>query len=143
MEVIRASTVIVMVLGILASGACDRPGRPGFPAQSLPPVSPNEPGPDDPPVIWIAGTLEAVEGGFLTIREGAEANGPRIRLERLAEGATSFYRLAGHAWQELPEDDAELVDVGERVCVEALLDGQTFLALRVFLGSSCAPGPVG
>lgn len=142
MGVTRASTLSLLVLGILASGACDRPGRPGPPAQTLPSVSPNEPGPGDPPVVWIAGTLEVVEGGHLAIREGAEANGPRIRLERLAEGATAFYRLAGETWEEVPQDEVELIEVGERVCVEALLDGETFLALRVFLGSICAPGAV-
>jgi hypothetical protein len=65
-------------------------------------------------------------------------------LERLAEGATDFYRLEGEGWRELSPEEVELLEVGERACVEALLDGGTFLALRVFLASSCGPsGPAG
>jgi hypothetical protein len=108
----------------------------------VPPVSQNEPGPGDPPIVWIAGTLEVLERGHLDIREGSEGEGPRIRLERLAEGATDFYRLEAGGWRELSAGEADLLEVGTRACVEALLDGRTFLALRVFVDSSCGPsGP--
>jgi hypothetical protein len=94
--------------------------------------------------VWIGGILEVVEQGQLAVREGSQGQGPRIRLERLAQGATDFYRLETEGWRELSPDEADLIQVGDRVCVEALLDGRTFLALRVFLGSSCGPsGPAG
>jgi hypothetical protein len=89
--------------------------------------------------VWIAGTLEVLEQSHLAVREGSQAEGPRIRLERLAGGATDFYRLEGGGWRELSMEEVDLLDVGDRTCVEALLDGPTFLALRVFLDSSCGP----
>jgi hypothetical protein len=122
----------------IAPAACRSP-EPATPARTLPPISQNEPGEGDPPIVWIGGTLEVLEQGQLAIREGTEGQGPRIRLERLAEGATGFYRLEGEAWQELSSEEVDLLQVGERACVEVLLDGRTFLALRVFLGSSCGP----
>jgi hypothetical protein len=104
----------------------------------------NEPGPGDPPVVWVAGTLETVDQGHLALREGRQRKGPRIRLERLGEGATGFYRLDGDVWRELSPEEVSELDAGETACVEALLDGRTLLALRVFLGSSCGPsGPAG
>lgn len=123
----------------VAVGACGGPTDSGPPPRTLPGVFQNEPGPGDPPVVWIGGTLEAVEQGHLAIREGGAGDGPRIRLERLAEGATSFYRRDGEAWREIPRDELDLLEVGERACVEALLDGRTLLALRVFLDSRCGP----
>jgi hypothetical protein len=127
----------------LVAVAC-RPSEPSARGRTLPTVSQNEPGPGDPPVVWIAGTLEVLEQGHLAVREGSRGEGPRIRLERLAEGATDFYRLEGDGWRELSTEEVDLLDVGDRTCVEALLDGRTFLALRVFLDSSCGPsGPAG
>jgi len=138
----RVPAVLAAAL-VVALGACRSP-EPAPPGPTLPGVTQNEPGPGDPPVVWIAGTLEVVEPGHLAIREGSQSEGPRIRLERLAEGATDFYRLDGEAWRELPAEEVDLLEVGERACVETLLDGQTFLALRVFLGASCGPsGPAG
>jgi hypothetical protein len=131
-------------LGILAEGPCDQPIPPVQPARSVPPVSQNEPGAGDPPVVWIGGILEAVEQGQLALREGSQGQGPRIRVERLAEGATDFYQLEAEGWRELSPEEVDLIEVGDRACVEALLDGRTFLALRVFLDSSCGPsGPAG
>lgn len=127
---------------ILAAASCS-PGR-APPGRTLPTVPQNEPGPGDPPIVWIAGILEVLEQGHMAIREGSRGEGPRIRLERLAEGATDFYRLEGEGWRELSPEEVDLLEVGERACVETLLDGGTFLALRVFLDSSCGPsGPAG
>lgn len=135
--------VVLAAAFAVALGAC-RSAEPAPPSTTLPRVTQNEPGPGDPPVVWIAGTLEVLEQGHLSIREGGGGEGPRIRLERLAEGATDFYRLDGEVWRELPPEEVDLLGVGERACVEALLDGQTLLALRVFLDSSCGPsGPAG
>jgi hypothetical protein len=140
----RAVVLGLAVLGILAEGPCDEPIRPVQPARSVPPVSQNEPGAGDPPVVWIGGILEAVEQGQLALREGSQGQGPRIRVERLAEGATDFYQLEAEGWRELSPEEVDLIEVGDRACVEALLDGRTFLALRVFLDSSCGPsGPAG
>jgi hypothetical protein len=138
----RIPLVLAAALAV-ALGACRSP-EPAPPGPTLPGVTQNEPGAGDPPVVWVAGTLEVLEPGHLAIREGSRSEGPRIRLERLAEGATDFYRLDGEVWRELSTEQVDLLEVGERACVEALLDGQTFLALRVFLDSSCGPsGPAG
>jgi hypothetical protein len=127
---------------LLIPGAC-RASEPPPPRATLPSVIQNEPGAGDPPVVWVAGTLEVLDQGHLAIREGSGGEGPRIRLERLAEGATDFYRLDGEVWRELSPEEVDQFQVGERACVEALLDGQTFLALRVFLDASCGPsGPI-
>jgi hypothetical protein len=135
-----ALVVAGLVLGLTAC----RSQEPEAPGRPLPTISQNEPGAGDPPVVWIGGILEVVEQGQLAVREGSQGQGPRIRLERLAQGATDFYRLETGGWRELSPDEADLIQVGDRVCVEALLDGRTFLALRVFLGSSCGPsGPAG
>jgi hypothetical protein len=135
----RAEKLPVALAAALAIilGAC-RSGEPA-PSRTLPSVTQNEPGAGDPPVVWVAGTLEVVDQGHLAIREGSQGEGPRIRLERLAGGATDFYRLDGDVWRELPSQEVDLLEVGERACVEALLDGQTLLALRVFLDASCGP----
>lgn len=142
MDLPRLGTLLVAGL-LLGLTGC-RSQEPVAPGRTLPTVSQNEPGPGDPPVVWIGGILEAVDQGQLALREGTRGQGPRIRLERLAEGATDFYRLEAEGWRELSPEEAELVQVGDHACVEALLDGRTFLALRVFLGSSCGPsGPAG
>jgi hypothetical protein len=135
---------VLLALALTVSLAACRSSDPPPDGGTFPTVSENEPGPDDPPIVWIAGILEVLEEGQLALREGRQGQGPRIRLERLAEGATDFYRLEAEAWTELSPEEVDLLQVGEPACVEALLDGGTFLALRVFLGSSCGPaGPTG
>lgn len=132
----RLTSLLVLVLTATACPV-EEPTGPGIPASSGgPPVATSEPGPNDPPVIWIAGTIEAVDGSEIAVREGS---GPRVRLVRLAESATTFHRLEGDTWRELAPDEVQLVEVGEQACVEALLDAETLLALRVFLGSGCGP----
>jgi hypothetical protein len=99
----------------------------------------SDPAPGSPPLVWLDGTLEQIGQGSLAIREG---EGARVDLERAAAGGTRFFRLDGDTWAVLSEEDAEAVDAGQRVCVEALLDGRNLLALRVFMGAGCGPARI-
>ena len=60
-----------------------------------------------------------------------------LLVRRLAQGATSFFRVNGDRWEHLA--DAQPVDPGQSACIETLMNGQTLLALRVFLGTTCGP----
>lgn len=130
--------LLLLALGAAAAVSADRLLiRPASSADAAPPeVSDSEPGPGDPPVVWLDGTLAEVTDSQLSVQEG---RGPSILVERFAAGATSFLRLDGDRWLELTEAEAETVQPGQQACVEALLDGRTFLALRVFLGADCGP----
>ena len=130
-----ASYVVSAAAVLVLAAACGE--TPPTPRETVPPASPNEPGPGDPPVVWLSGTLEDVQEGRLALREGGR--GPRVELQRLAQGATAFYLLRDGSWEELAPEEVELLEVGQRVCVEALLDESAFLALRVFLGAGCGP----
>jgi hypothetical protein len=104
---------------------------------AIPGVLQVEPQPGGPPVVWVSGALENVEGSRLTIREG---QGQSVELHRLAAGSSRFLRVSDGRWQELSEEETADVRPGERVCAETLLDGTTFVALRVFVGASgCGP----
>jgi hypothetical protein len=110
--------------------------RPAVSTGSPAPVPRSEPGPGDPPVVWLQGTLESITEADLAIREG---QGPRIPIERFAAGATAFLQRDGGGWRELAEAEIDALEAGTRACVETLLDGGTFLALRVFLAADCGP----
>jgi hypothetical protein len=104
---------------------------------AVPGVPQLQPQPGGPPVVWVSGTLEEVAESLLTIREG---EGASIQLHRLAAGASKFLRVRNGSWRELSLEEADQIRAGERACAEALLDGTTFVALRVFLGASgCGP----
>jgi hypothetical protein len=87
-------------------------------------------------VVWLEGVVEELEPTSLTLREG---QGPRIRIRRFEEGATHFLRLGAGGWRELSEPEVDGLGPGDQACVEALLDGRTLFALRIFLGARCGP----
>lgn len=133
--------LLLIALGAAAAVSADRLIlRPAVSSEGIPPVAETEPGPGDPPVVWVDGTLESISDSALAVREG---RGPRIQVERFAAGATKFLRQESGAWRELSTEEAAGLEAGQQACVEALLDGQTFLALRVFLGAGCGPAVEG
>jgi hypothetical protein len=107
-------------------------------ATSPPPPVPSGPqqsgGPSQPPVVWIGGTLTEVDRDRVVVQE---AFGAVVTLQQLGRGATAFFEVAGDAWARVSSPTS--VEPGGPVCVETLLDGETLLALRVFLGASCGP----
>lgn len=133
------AAVVLLALGAAGAMAVDRYvlERPGRASPDLPGVGERTPGgPDDPPVVWLDGQLREVSEDLVTIRNG---RGPRIRLQRLSGGTTSFLRQVGVEWRPLTGDEIAALGAGERACVESLLDGRLFLALRVFVGVDCGP----
>src|ERR687891_2597008 len=129
--------LVLVALGAAAAVSVDRVLLSATSSEeSPPPVTGNEPGPGDPPVVWLDGSLEEVSESQLVIREG---QGPRIQVERLAAGATSFLRQEGGEWLALEDLEIEAIRTGQPACLETLLDGRTFLALRVFVGVHCGP----
>lgn len=106
------------------------------PARAVPPVSNSEPGPGDPPVVWLDGDLDRIGESELLLQVGQNR---RIRVERFAAGATRFLRLDDEGWVELTAEEIAALRPGKRACLETLLDGRTFLAVRVFLSAACGP----
>lgn len=107
------------------------------PASQVPTISTNLPGnPTDPPVVWLEGVIEELDSSTLALREG---QGPTVEIRRFEEGATDFLRLVDGRWREVPEAEVDGVAAGGQACVETLLDGRTFFALRIFLGARCGP----
>ena len=135
MRFVRA--MMLLGIGAAAAIAVDRLLLPELlPTSSTPGIERTERGPTDPPLVWIGGTLEEVGETKLTLRDG---EGPPIIVERFSGGATSFYALDDAEWRELEVEEADDVAPGEDACIEALADGEAFLALRVFLDRICAP----
>jgi hypothetical protein len=129
--------LVLLAVGAAAAFGVERLVlRPAVSSGAPAPVPRSEPGPGDPPVVWLQGTLEAITEADLALREG---QGPRIPIERFAAGATSFLLQDGGGWRELTETEIEALEAGTRACVETLLDGGTFLALRVFVAADCGP----
>jgi hypothetical protein len=133
-------------LGLLLVGAALGLGAAYLWPDWLPAASPSavgidrsEPMPGEPPVVWVDGTLEEVAEARLVIRRG---EGRRLEVERFAEGATVFLAPTDGDWVELSPGQTAEVEPGAEACIETLLDGRTFFALRVFLGTSCGPGAV-
>ena len=136
------AAVFLIAAGAAGAIAVDRLVlEPAPPASDAPPVAGSEPAPGSPPLVWLEGTMEEVSEGSLAVREG---QGARVELERAAAGATRVFRLEDQRWVPLSDQEAAAVEAGQQVCVEALLDGETLLALRVFLEAGCGPaGPAG
>lgn len=130
----------LLLLGLGAAGAvaADRVlVREVEPAVSgSPPIERTEPREGDPPLVWIDGELEELGEDSLVLAEG---EGPRIVVERFAGEATRFFRPSGDTWRQLPQEEVAGVPTGESACVEALVDGEAFLAIRVFLERLCGP----
>ena len=112
--------------------AAARSGPSGIPPP--PPTEEQDLGPDQPPVIWVGGSITRVDPDRIELREGS---GSVVALQRLGEGATAFFRVSGGTWQRTGTESPPRS--GELACIEVLLDGPSFLALRVFLGAGCGP----
>lgn len=129
--------LVLVALGAAAAVSVERfVLSPTSMVETPPPVTGNEPGPGDPPVVWLDGSLEEVSESKLVLREG---QGPRLEVERFAAGATSFLRQDSGRWVVLGDEEIRAIPTGQPACLETLLDGRTFLALRVFLGVDCGP----
>jgi hypothetical protein len=120
----------------LTGAACG--GDPEVRAEKLagPSVGPATPVAGQPPVVWVAGQMEEVSGARVVL---VEPDGPRVRLQRLAGGATRFFGLRDGAWRRMEHADIELIEAGTPLCVEVFLDDRAYLALRVFVGAACGP----
>ena len=138
MSLVRA--LLIFVLGAAAAlGASyalrdDRPQEVSQAAPTVPANLPDDPG--DPPVTWLEGVIEELQPSHLELREG---QGPTIDVRRFAQGATTFLGQEAGRWRELTTAEVDGLDLGRQVCVETLLDGRTFFALRVFVGARCGP----
>ncbi len=129
----------LMLLGIgavVALGVDRLLVQPLLPTSASPGIERTERGPTDPPLVWISGSLEEIGETQLILRDG---EAPPITVERFAGGATRFYVPEGDSWRELETDEVQSAATGEDACIEALADGDAFLAIRVFLERTCAP----
>jgi hypothetical protein len=135
MSLIRA--LLLLGVGVTSGFVADRLlVRPVEPTSETPPIERIDPGAGDPPLVWIDGSLENVGQDQLLLREG---EGPTITVQRFSGQATRFFRPDGGQWREISTSDIDSVADGEEACVEALVDGEAFLAIRVFLERTCAP----
>jgi hypothetical protein len=129
--------MMLVGLGAAAAIAVDRWLLPQvLPASSTLGIERTERGPTDPPLVWIGGSLEEIGETQLILGDG---EGPPITVERFSGGATRFYEEDGGDWRELESEEIESSAAGAEACIEALADGEAFLALRVFLDRTCAP----
>jgi hypothetical protein len=118
---------------VLAACSGEEPAAPsGFPP--VPAVPGQGAQADQPPVVWIGGTLTEVTATAIELREPF---GSVVSLQRLGREATRFFRATENAWERLPV--GATAAIGTEACVETLMDGPTLLALRVFLGAGCGP----
>jgi hypothetical protein len=135
MRFVRA--MLLLAIGAGAALAVDRLlVQELLPTSVTPGIERTERGPNDPPLVWISGSLEEVGETQLILGDG---EGPPITVERFSGGATRFYAPEGEEWRELEEGAVEGAATGEDACIEALADGEAFLAIRVFLERTCAP----
>jgi len=85
-------------------------------------------------VVQIGGTIASIDEASLTV---AQPDGAEVRMRRLAGDATRFLFPDGDGYRQLAPAEVAGIAPGTRACVEALLDGQVVLAIRVFLDSVC------
>lgn len=129
--------LLLLAIGAAGAIAADRLLVDGVePLSGTPPIERTEPGPDDPPLVWIGGSLEDVSESQLILRDG---DGPRVSIERFSADATRFFEPEEGDWRELGIEEIASIPPGEEACIEALVDRETFLAIRVFLERTCAP----
>src|SRR4051794_12319130 len=87
------------------------PGASASATVSIPPIPTSAPGPslgpNQPPLVWIGGTLSGVTDQQLTVREDI---GSIVLVRRLAQGATSFFRVNGDRWEPLGEGETVAAD---------------------------------
>ena len=126
-----AALVLVAVIGTACEMRADDPA-----ALPQPAAAPSSVVPGQPPVVWVAGQVQELDGEQLVLVEPA---GSRVVLQRLAEGATKFFMSQGERWTPMKPTDVELIEVGTQICAESLLDAGTYLALRVYVGAACGP----
>lgn len=132
----RILALVVLVGGAAVGGYLWREANPpAGEAGRTAPVEQSVPGPGDPPVVWLSGTLSEVGRDELVLTQG---DGPELRLQRFAAGATRFHVLRDGAWSALSRAEAD-AQAGKQACVETLMDGDSFLAVRVYLGARCTP----
>jgi hypothetical protein len=129
--------LMLLAIGALVALGVDRLlVRPLLPTSGGPGIERTERGATDPPLVWIGGSLEEVGTTQLILRDG---EGPPIPVERFAGSATRFFEPDEGRWRELAQEEIEATATGSEACVEALADGESFLAIRVFLERTCAP----
>jgi hypothetical protein len=126
--------IAVTALAAVALTACRSSPTAGSGLPPPPPTPRQSLGANEPPVIWVGGTMKDVTPDHVRMQEGS---GSVVTLQRLAQGATRFFHLSGGSWTEL--DPGAFVSAGQPACVETLMDRTNLLAIRVFLGSGCGP----
>lgn len=134
MRTFRTLLAAATAVAAVAAGCREDPGPPeALPTPSAGSVSAQ---PGRPPVVWLSAQAHEVGADHLIV---VERDGPQVRLARLAGDATRFFESREGAWRRMADPDVELIEVGTPLCVESLLDGTTWLALRVFVGAACGP----
>ena len=85
-------------------------------------------------MVWLGGRIGSVDANRITLRED---DGSVVSLQRLAKGATGFFRVSGDHWTRLSQSSP--VSPDQAACIETLMDRTNLVAIRVFLDSGCGP----
>ena len=95
------------------------------------------PPPKRAPIVWLSGRLKGVtEDDFAFVLDRTREE---VRVHRLAEGPTRFLERTADRWTPLEESAALTLATRTPACVESLLEGTAYFALRVFVGAHCGP----
>jgi hypothetical protein len=134
---VRRAIALTLALAALSLPACDLLSGNDTPSPSiLPSADDRSPVAGQPPIAWIAGHLQAIAENRVTLRDRSDAV---VQLQRLSGGTTRFLAPEGSGWRDLGADEVGTVEAGRKACAEVLLDGQSFVALRIFLDADCGP----